>query len=283
MSQKEPDSEIDLLKSEIRRLRKSIHELTPPLSVMLKRRGFSIFKKDPSDDLLLPGKDFIDGYYEMLKKYSFRLFLRDVIQHQPLFTLSQVTRYATKEVTAEYLEYLSKVGLIATERNFYKLTKGPIKSFGENLEWLVAEIFKRELLTEAFWGVKIKKTLSGGDYDLLAKIDGAILYMEVKSSPPKQIYQKEIRSFNDRVRDLMPEIALFFVDTELRMKDKIVPMFEDDMRLRSTEPPEISRLEKELFEVTKGKIEGTRLFIVNAKDSIVGNIERILTHYFRRG
>src|SRR5208337_1420898 len=150
MSQKEPNSEIDLLKSEIRRLRKSIHELTPPLSVMLKRRGFRIFKKDPSDDLLLPIKDYIDGYYEMLKKYSFRLFIRDVIQHQPLFTLSQVTRYATKEVTAEYIEYLSKVGLIVPEHNSYKLTKGPIKNFGENLEWFVAEIFKRELLTEAF-------------------------------------------------------------------------------------------------------------------------------------
>jgi len=283
MLQKGPNSEINLLKSEIRRLRKSIQELTPPLAVMLKRRGFRIYKKDPSDDLFLPRKDYIDGYYEMLKKYSFRLFLRDVIQHQPLFTLSQVTRYATKEVTAQYIEYLSTVGLVAPEHTSYKLTKSPTKSFGESLEWFVAEIFKRELLTEAFWGVKIKKTLSGGDYDLLAKIDGAILYMEIKSSPPKQIYQKEIRSFGDRVYDLMPEIAIFFVDTELRMKDKIVPMFEDDIRQRFPEAPEIARLEKELFEVTKGKIEGTRLFIINAKDSIVSNVETILTHYFRRG
>src|SRR5208283_2008977 len=103
MLQKGPNSEINLLKSEIRRLRKSIQELTPPLAVMLKRRGFRIYKKDPSDDLFLPRKDYIDGYYEMLKKYSFRLFLRDVIQHQPLFTLSQVTRYATKEVPPNIL------------------------------------------------------------------------------------------------------------------------------------------------------------------------------------
>jgi hypothetical protein len=214
----------------------------------------------------------------MLKRYSFRLFLRDVIKHQLLFTLQQATRYSTKEVTGEYIKYLVKIGIAVPENSAYRLTKAPIKSFGETLEWFVAEIFKREFSAEATWGVKMKRPGIGGDYDLLAKIDGSILYMEIKSSPPKQIYQNEIRAFFDRVYDLMPEIAIFFMDTELRMKDKIVPMFEDELRFRFAEPPEIKRMEKELFEVDS---ERPKIFIINAKDSIINNIEKALARHFR--
>lgn len=280
MSEKELYTEIDFLKSEIKRLRKALTELTPSLSVLLKRRGFRIYKKEPADDLLIPQEKSIDEYYEMLKKYSFRLFLRDAIKHQPIFTLQQVTRYATKEVTGEYIDYLLKIGLAErAESNFYKLKKDPIKSFGETLEWFLAEIFKREFSTEAVWGVKMKRPRVGGDYDLLAKINCSILYMEIKSSPPKQIYQKEVSAFLDRVYDLMPEIAIFFMDTELRMKDKMVPMFEDELKIRFSKPPEVNRIERELFKI---ETERPKMFIINAKDSIVSNIEKILSMYFKR-
>lgn len=278
MSYDEP-SEINNLKLEIKRLRKALTELTPPLEVILKRRGFRIYKKEPSEDLLIPEKKFIDDYYEMLKRYSFRLFLRDVIKHQPLFTPQHVTRYATKEVTSKYINYLIRIGIVTPENNAYRLKKCPIKSFGETLEWFVAEIFKREFASEAVWGVKMKRPGIGGDYDLLAKIDGSILYMEIKSSPPKQVYQKEVSAFFDRVYDLMPEIAIFFMDTELRMKDKMVPMFEDELKVRFLEPPLVSRVEKEFFEI---QTEKPKIFIINAKDSIVNNIEKVMARYFRR-
>lgn len=271
-------SEISLLKTEIKRLRKTLNELTPSLSAILKRRGFRIYKKEPSDDLLIPHENFVGEYYEMLKKYSFRLFLRDIIKHQPVFTLAQVTRYSTKEVACKYTAYLIETGLAVPENCACRLTKAPIKSFGETLEWFVAEIFKREFAAEAIWGVKMKRPGIGGDYDLLSKIDSSVLYMEIKSSPPKQVYQREICAFLDRVYDLMPEIAIFFMDTELRMKDKIVPMFEDELKLRFPEPPEVSRIEKELFEV---KTERPRIFIINSKNSIVNNIEKVLIKYFR--
>lgn len=275
---KDLHTEVDFLKSEVKRLRKSLSELTPALSVILKRRGFKIYKKEPPDDLLIPRESFIDSYYEMLKRYSFRLFLRDVIKHQPLFTLQQVTRYATKEVTGEYIDYLIKTGLIVSEDGAYNLAGRPIKSFGDTLEWFMAEILKREFSVETVWGVKIKGRSIGGDYDLLSKIDGSVLYMEIKSSPPKQIYLNEISAFFDRVYDLMPEIAIFFMDTELRMKDKIVPMFEDELKMRFSGPPEVTRMEKELFEM---QTERPKIFIINSKDSIVNNIEKVLIRYFR--
>ncbi len=270
-----PPDEIESLHSEIRRLRRSLSELTPPLSVLLKLRGFRIYKQEPSDDLLLPQQKFIDSFYGMLRKYSFRLFIRDVIKHQKCFSIQQVTRYSTASVTGEYAEYLNEVGLIEPVTGGFRLVPGPIKSFGETLEWYVAEIFRREFAAEAIWGIRFKRPGIGGDYDLIAKVDGSILYMEVKSSPPKQIYQSEISAFFDRMNDLAPEIGIFFVDTELRMKDKIVPMFYEEYGKRDGETREILRMEKELFQVQN------RVFIINAKDSIDANIEKVLIRYFR--
>jgi len=264
------------LRDEIKRLRKSLTELTPPLSVLLKRRGFRIYRKEPSEDLLLPAKELQNDYYELMKKYSFRLFLRDVIKHQDFFTLENVTRYSTAEVTRDYVEYLIKVDLVEKVSDSFRLSLRPIKSFGETLEWFVSETFKAEFAAEAVWGIKFKRPKVGGDYDLVAKVDGSILYMEIKSSPPKQIYQKEIIAFFDRLSDLLPEIGIFFVDTELRMKDKIVPMFEEELRERYAHPTKITRIEKELFQIED------KIFIMNAKDNIAANIEKVLSRYFRR-
>jgi hypothetical protein len=293
MTDREMQDEIDSLRAEVKRLRRSLTELTPPLTVLLRRRGFRVYKKEPPDDLLIPDEGFIDEYYQFLNRYSFRLFLRDVIKHQESFTLRDVTRYATQEVTHDYVEYLLRIGLIEgsgiEKGGVFCLKRRPIKSFGPTLEWFLSEVFKREFDAEAIWGVKFKRPVVGGDYDLIAKVNGSIMYMEVKSSPPKQIYASEISAFLDRVSDLMPEIAVFFMDTELRMKDKIVPMFEEELMLREqqkvagisgtsgmSQKPEIRRMEKELFHI------GDKIFIINAKDSIVNNIEKVLIWHFRR-
>jgi hypothetical protein len=267
--------ELSYLREEVKRLRESLNVLTPKLDIILRRRGFRIYKKEPSEDLLLPSREFISGYYEMLHKYSFRLFLRDVIKHQRFFTPDKVARYATASVTEEYLDYTEGVGLVRRQAGGYALCRH-IKSFGETLEWYVARVLGREFGAEASWGIKFKRPKIGGDYDVIAKLDGALFYAEVKSSPPKQIYDNEIAAFLDRVSDLSPEISVFLMDTELRMKDKIVPMFEAELKRRSEMPPEVMRMEKELFQISG------RIFIINAKESIAGNIERVLARYFRR-
>jgi hypothetical protein len=271
-----PSDETESLRDEVKRLRKSLSELTPSIDVILKRRGFRIYRREPADDLLIPEEKFIAGFYAMMQRYSFRLFLREVIKHQTFFSMENVTRYATAEVTKEYVGYMTAIGLIEDVPGGFRLSLRPIKSFGETLEWFAAEIFKREFSTEAIWGIRFKRPKVGGDYDLIAKVDGSILYMEVKSSPPKQIYQNEIAAFFDRVTDLSPEISILFVDTELRMKDKIVLMFEEELKRRHESPPKVVRMEKELFHLSD------KIFIINAKDNIAANIEKVMGWYFRR-
>ncbi len=274
----ENNEDLQALRDEIKRLRASLSSLTPSLETLLRRRGFRIYKKEPSDDLILPTRKFRKAYYEMLKKYSFRLFLRDVIKHQKSFSVEQVAKYAAADATRAYIDFLLAAKIIeAAGHQLFRLVERPVKSFGETLEWFLCEIFKRDFAAEAIWGIKFKRPRIGGDYDLIAKVDGSILYMEIKSSPPKQIYANEIAAFFDRIFDLSPEIAVFFMDTELRMKDKIVPMFEEELKARFAVPPQVLRMEKELFET------GNKIFIINSKDSIINNIEKVLSRYFRKG
>jgi len=264
------------LREEVRRLRVELGAQTAPLSMQLKRRGFSIYRQEAADDLLLPDQGCRDRYYELLCRYSFRLLLRDVIKHQPLFTLEQVTRFTTPVVTAAYLEMLRELGLVETEFDGYRLLGGPVRSFGPTLEWLVAEVLRREFAAEAAWGVKMRRPRVGGDYDVLARLDGLLVYLEVKSSPPRQIYQPEITGFFARTADLKPELSIFFMDTELRMFDKLVPMFE--LELATGERME--RVEGELFRVA-GR-EGGAIYLINSTDGIARNIQRVLADFHCR-
>lgn len=268
--------ELSFLREEVQRLRKTLNQQTPGLATLLRRRGFIIYKKEPADDLLIPAKKHVDEYYRMLHAYSFRLLLRDIIKHQKQFTLEQVTRYATPAITKEYLDYLVSIRLIKITAKTYALAKNPVASFGVTLEWFIAELFKREFSSESVWGVKFKRPKIGGDYDVIAKLDGSLLYSEVKSSPPKQIYDSEVAAFLDRVADLAPAIAVFFMDTELRMKDKIVPLFEKELQKRYEPPPNVVRMERELFQIQD------RIFIVNAKESIISNIEKVLSWHYQK-
>ena len=263
--------ELTFLRGEVMRLRKTLNELTPSLDMLLKRRGFRVHKKEPADDLLVPDEPFRDGFYTSLHKYSFRLFLRDVIKYQDRFTVEEVTRYSTTGVIRTYLSYLNDIGMINEGASGFTLSHRPITSFGPTLEWYVAELLRREFGAEAIWGVKFRRPAVGGDYDVLAKLDGSILYVEVKSSPPKQVTDSEVRAFLDRVEDLSPELSVFLMDTELRMKDKVVPMFEQELAKRSSEPPAVVRIERELFHVED------RIYIVNAKESISRNLERTIS------
>ena len=263
-------------REEVQRLREVINRLTPPLETLLKRRGFRVHTKDPVEDLVLPAPQSINAYYALLRKYSFRFFLRDVIKHQDLFTLPDVAKYAAAGVTESYIEALLPMGLLERREGGYALAKRPVTSFGPTLEWYFSEVLRREFGAEAAWGVKFRKRAGGGDYDVLAKVDGSLLYAEVKSSPPKQIYDSEIAAFLDRRDDLAPELAVFFMDTELRMKDKIVSLFEAALAAKQPEPPPVMRIERELFHI------GSRIFIVNAKEDIARNLARVFSAFYRR-
>jgi hypothetical protein len=268
--------ELAVLRQEVRLLRLAMGGDPSEIAEVLRRRGIVVSRANPAEDLLMPARissGMLDRFYELLKRYSFRLFVRDVITHRDDLTVKALTRFCSRQTAAEYLEILRETRIVRRDggREKYRLSKD-LQSFGPTLEWFVAQVFQREFQSPALWGVRLLDLVPGGDYDVLTLVEGSLLYVEVKSSPPKHIEQREIAAFFDRVGELIPNAALFLVDTELRMKDKIVPMFEEECHRRER-PAEARRLVDELFRCDD------RIFLVNSRPGLVGGLARCLRYW----
>jgi hypothetical protein len=282
--------EIQSLKKKVRSLTKEIESIKAasiedpsPVEKMLKMRGIKVFRKNPTDRLFFPldlPPFYKIRFYEMMKKYSFRLVLRDMIKYQDGFRIQYLTHYCSSKVVQGYCDLLCEMGAITKNgRGKYRTCVSPLYSFGPTLEWFIAEVFKREFASPAIYGVRVKKTPSGGDYDVVASWNQRLVYVEVKSSPPKGVELNEISSFFSRMDDILPEVALLFNDTQLRMKDKLVVMFEEELEKRyggeSKTLYPVERLIEELFHVQN------HIFIVNSKKDVVENFQYCLKHYLR--
>jgi hypothetical protein len=282
--------EIQFLKKKIRSLTKEIAstqgasiEDPSPVEKMLKMRGITVFRKNSTDRLFFPpdlSPFYKNRFYEMMKKYSFRLVLRDIIKYQDGFRIQDLTHYCSCRVVQGYCHLLCEMGaIIKNEKGKYRTCVSPLYSFGSTLEWFIAEVFKREFASPAIYGVSVKKTPSGGDYDVIASWNQRLVYVEVKSSPPKGVELNEISSFFSRMDDLLPEVSILFNDTQLRMKDKLVVMFEEELQKRYGRESKtlypVERLIEELFHVQN------HIFIVNSKKDVVENFQYCLRHYLR--
>jgi hypothetical protein len=289
--------EVDEILDQIRSLGKKVQKLSreiesvktaslkDPYSLenLLKMRGLRIFRKDPKVGLLFPPDLPLLKklrFFEMMKKYSFRLVLRDMIKHQSRFRVQDLTHYCSEEVAQGYCDLLYEAGIIKKSRNGdYQTRVSPLYSFGPTLEWFVAEMFKMQFASPALYGVSIKETLAGGDFDVIASWNRRLVYVEVKSSPPRGIGQNEIVTFFSRINELLPEIAILFNDTQLRMKDKLVVMFEDELKRRyggkSRILSPVTHLSGELFHVQNC------VFIINSKKDIFENFSICLRHDLR--
>lgn len=276
--------ELSNLRRDLEELRRRLEVESPSLEDTLRRRGFRLGKWNPTEELIFPDdlpSNIVDEVFEMLHKYSFRIFLRDVISHREALRAPELTKFCSAPTVSEYLDFLENARIIQkTDPITYQMTKESVRSFGSTLEWFVAQIFEREFRSPAIWGVRLMDLDVGGDYDVLARLEGRLVYLEVKSSPPKHIEQSEVGAFMDRVNQLLPNIALFLVDTELRMKDKVVVMFEEELRRRfgawARRRHPVKRLFDEIFFLEE------RIFIVNSKPNLVSNIGRCLRWWFGR-
>ncbi len=248
----------------------------------IKGRGLKIYRRNPEEKLLIPpdlSPQLTTRFYEKMKKYSFRLFLRDLIKTETPFRSQDLTKYCSSRVAEEYNRFLTTTStVVPLKGNRFRLGRTGIWSFGPTLEWFVAEMFQREFACPATFGVYFKETDVGGDYDVLALWEGRLVYVEVKSSPPKSIEDQEVKTFFLRIHDFIPDVAFFFNDTHLRMMDKVIEIFKREMGKRREEgslvgPPE--KLADEIYHMNHW------IYILNSKRDIVGNFRICLRDHLR--
>jgi hypothetical protein len=259
----------------------------------LRQRGLRVKRCAPWSQTLLPSHSpaQLDRVYSALGQYSIRLLLRDLIRDRSRIELARLCHHLPRDLVRSHLLALRRLGVVrgrvasggsapgGRRAPALRLAAEGADSFGDTLEWYVAEILRREFAIPALWGVTLEDTPHGGDFDVLALPGGRLAYLEVKSAPPKHVEEPEVSAFLDRIEDLGPDMALFLEDTTLRMADKIVPLFESALASRPRWAPLAAarprRLRHEIFEV------GNRIFIVNSDPDLTYNLGLCLAGFFR--
>lgn len=267
---------IDRLARAVRALREQRSgDTTEALRHALRRRGL-VWKKTLHDGCVVPRtRQGQDECYQLLRHYSFRLFLRDVIKHREGFSIADLVRYCSPASARRYVQWLVDRRLVQRRGRQFRLAIDTA-SFGPTLEWFVAEVLQREFGIPSAWNVRLDAARGGGDYDVIGFQDGACIYVETKSSPPRNIEARQIQAFFDRLETLRPQVAVFLNDTQLRMGDKIAVLFTAELqRRRGARGLAVERLSGELFMV------GAHVFIANSDPDLAGNLGVCLAHYFR--
>ena len=239
---------------------------------MLARRGLRPSKSRPE----LPFPEGLEEekaaqLTELLDHYAFRLFLRGAILHPEGFAPEEATQYLKRAQSRECAESLVRLGLAERiSRCRYRLLWAA-KSFGGTLEWYVARELSRRFGFDVVAGVRFHARGVGGDLDVVAAAEGKLAYLELKSSPPKNLEIHEVVAFFDRVYLLRPDVTLFVVDTALRLSDKVLPMLVTELEHRRGGAQVIPRrIERELWALAP------HLFAVNGKVDLIANIGRAL-------
>jgi hypothetical protein len=238
---------------------------------MVARRGLRP-EKTPADVPFPPelAPELADRIAEWLGHYAFRLFLRGAIQKSGGFRPAETTRYLTARQAESYAETLVDLGISEkVSRGRYRL-KWQARSFGGTLEWYVGRELARRFGFQVATGVKLHARGAGGDLDVVAAAEGKLIYLELKSSPPKNLAVNEIAAFFDRLNLLRPDLALFVVDTALRLSDKVVPMLLKECRSRrlATSGPKL--VAGQLWSITPC------LYAVNGSRDLMGNIGKAI-------
>ncbi len=274
-----------LLRKEVASLRRGLERMGGGLRGMLARRGLRLHRLVAAERILVNpalGPEAVDRLYALLHRYSFRLLIRDIIKAREGFRAEEMTSYSPLHAVRGYLTSLEGLGLVVREPGGrYRLTRTTVTSFGETLEWFVAEILKREFFAETIHSASFRTPPPGGDFDVVAAMEGILVYVEVKSSPPRGIEAEEVAGFLQRREILLPHMAVFLVDTHLRMWDKMVPIMEELLggapRGSGEAHRVVQRLEREIFHV------GHRLYVLNSSRGIQSNLRCCFFDFLRRG
>ncbi len=259
---------------------RQLDALPKSLRAALARRGLVAGTSGIDPARLLVPSDGPDRerMYGLLARYSFRLLLRDVLIHRRKIEPAKLEKYCSRATVSRYLRLLTGAGILeALPDGTLRVARASIDSFGETLEWLVAEILRREFGFEVACSVRLRASATGGDFDVLASAEGRLVYVETKAAPPRHVHRRHVRAFVDRIEALRPTAAILLEDTTLRMTDKLVVMLEEELSRRRPDLPRpfFARLERETFAAAD------RLFVTNTAPNLRSVLARCLNRVFR--
>lgn len=270
---------------QIKALAKAVHDEMYSIENTLKRRGYIYAGEGDTKNVILPStQSAMDRFYGYMASRTFRNVLKKMARKKS--SIKQADFGADCEPTRlqEYFDFLEGSDILNKELPSSFIITLDVGDFGYTLEWYVAELFKRELGCTAAWGVCINGINVGGDFDVLARVEAELAYVETKTAAPDNISNSEIRHFLQRDQELDPDISIFLIDTRddlsglvARFEDIITPAVVEDAVIRDPnyhheihQPPDFGGIYHTL----------RRIFIVNSEPSILTSLRHCLNYYF---
>jgi hypothetical protein len=243
---------------------------------MLVRRGLAprLSRPDLPFDPGLP-EATLDAIAARLGHYAFRLFLRGAILAPAGFLPAEASRYLGAEAARAMAEDCVALGLAERRPGGRYRLLVRARSFGGTLEWWVARELSTRLGLEVATCVRTGAAGVGGDLDVVASAEGRLLYLELKSGPPKHLTDAEVRAFLQRLRAIRPDVALFAVDTALRLADKVLPMFVAALETGGGAAAAPRRLVRETWALSP------HLYLASAKQDLIANLCRAVAEGLR--
>jgi hypothetical protein len=266
----------------------------------LRQRGFVIAARGDYAQTIAPASmqpsgilssgacmtDLDNDFYGGMSKMSQRKMFRFMLVHPQGVSevdLSNALRQESTTIHSRVL-YLEKAGVIREcDENRWCLSQ-TIDNFGPTYERYVKSVFEKEFHWSAEWGIKLED-FEDGDFDVLATIASTLCYVECKTSRPEDVSAEQLRFFLQRSQDLSPEIAVLLLDTEDPL-DKPLKQLENILTVITRKAlAEPSWKPEKPFFIEPARFAGVhfgwrRIFVTNAKPSVVHNLRLCLKFYW---
>lgn len=239
----------------------------------LRQRGWSPGRHSSVDHLLLPDPPepgSIAAFYDDFRQYHFRRLLQEAAELRTL-TPRILNRLEDRwgERTVEHaFARLRDYGLLARTGRTWRATFPHTHTFGDTLEWFVAQVLAREFSAPAVWDMRIRDIPQGGDFDVLVVLHHRLGYIECKGSPPYNVSADALAQFLDRTRRLASDFSILVIDTTLKIDRNII----DNLHVLTGPGPVFSHLTPGVYEVS-----GARpFFVATSQRSLVANLRLCL-------
>ncbi|MGB9810629.1 MAG: hypothetical protein ACPLSN_02655 [Dictyoglomus turgidum] len=242
------------------------------------RRGYQIDECCQKERIILPKDLSLEGdYFNFLSHYRFRRLLSDIIHSQDngRVNLEKLFSRWNLEEIREYWEFLVKSGILPLVNENYYFSYPYIDNFGETLEWYISGLLVKEFKMPTVWGVKIRELKGGGDFDVLSILEGYLLYIECKTSPPNNVRLREIWEFLRRREELKPKITILFIDTTLKIERNITENVKYllDKRFAKDKNNVLLKLKEGIYAFDKS------LYIMQSKGEMVKNFQLVFRDF----
>ena len=241
----------------------------------LERKGYVVGSMDDDSRVIATS----DGMYELLKGRSRRRILRAVYQEacRDVEAIRSKYNQFEEQKIKEILDEFLGVGTLDIE----ECSVNPIadRDFGVTFEWFIAEVVKRELSGVSSFGVHVRELRTGGDFDVIGRLEDVVLYIECKAGSLGNITGSHISEFIERDGELSPDLTLFIVDSDGLTDDFKNTWVEAGWRDRGMGEcrPKLRAIRGRgrFYEATSSK------FIVTNNRNLISNIRLAVNHHHR--